>query len=157
MSEDIKRENATFQQDYDKIYAKGNWNKDEICMMKDFKKLIYYNLAIEAMENGEGHPGAGHLPEMSGARGRNAMGQYTSGHGDWSRSYDGYPGGMSGIHPYYPMDGGMYYDGMTRSGRMYYDSEKEKAIKKLHQLMNETDDPERKSAYKIALNELEMR
>lgn len=151
MGEQCKKENMAFQQDYDKMFAKGNWNPQEISMMKDLKKLIYYNLAIEAMEEGQGHPGAGHLPEMSYARGRNAMGQYTSGNGeDWD--------GRSGHHPYYPDMGGMYYNGMNdRSGRRYYDSEKEKAIHKLHHMMDNTDDPERKNALKIALNELEQR
>ena len=151
MGEQCMKENAAYQQDYDKMFAKGTWSPQEISMMKDLKKLIYYNLAIDAMENGQGHPGAGHLPEMSYARGRNAMGQYTSGNGeDWDR--------RSGHHPYYPDMGGMYYDGMNdRSGRRYYDSEKEKAIHKLHHMMDNTDDLERKNALKIALNELEQR
>lgn len=151
MGSNYMKENETFQQDYDKMFAKGTWSPQEISMMKDLKKLIYYNLAICAMEEGEGHPGAGHLPEMSYARGRNARGQYTSGNGeDWDRG--------SGTYPYYPEAGGMYYDGMNnRSGRRYYDSEKEKAIHKLHHMMDNTDDPERKNALKIALNELEMR
>lgn len=156
MSEEIKRENENFQQEYAKFYSKGTWKPEDLEIMKNLKKLIYYNLAICAMEEGEGHPGAGHLPEMSGARGRDSMGRFTSGNGDWSRSYDNYQGGSGGMHPRYPMDGGMYYDnGMTRSGQRYYDSEREKAIKKLHQMMNDTDDPDRKNAYKIALNELE--
>ncbi len=152
MGEQCKKENMAFQQDYDKMFAKGTWSPQEIDAMKNLKKLIYYNLAIEAMEEGQGHPGAGHLPEMSYARGRNAMGQYTSGNGDdWE--------GRSGHHPYYPdMGSGMYYDGMNdRSGRRYYDSEKEKAIHKLHHMMDNTDDPERKNALKIALNELELK
>lgn len=150
MGEQCMKENAAYQQDYDKLFAKGNWNPQEISMMKDLKKLIYYNLAIDAMENGQGHPGEGHLPEMSYARGRNAMGQFTSGD-NWDN--------RSGHYPYYPdMGGGMYYDGMNdRSGRRYYDSEKEKAIHKLHHMMDNTDDPERKNALKIALNELEMK
>lgn len=151
MGEQCKKENMAFQQDYDKMFAKGTWSPQEIDAMKNLKKLIYYNLAIEAMEEGQGHPGAGHLPEMSYARGRNALGQYTSGNGeDWD--------GRSGHHPYYPDMGEMYYDSMNdRSGRRYYDSEKEKAIHKLHHMMDNTDDPERKNALKIALNELEQR
>ena len=141
MGEQCKKENMAFQQDYDKLFQKGTWNPQEISAMKDLKKLIYYNLAIEAMEEGQGHPGAGHLPEMSYARGRNAMGQYTSGDS----------------HPYYPdMGGGMYYDGMNdRSGRRYLDSEKEKAIHQLHHMMDNTDDPARKSAINYALKMIE--
>lgn len=150
MGEQCKKENMAFQQDYDKMFAKGTWSPQEIDAMKNLKKLIYYNLAIEAMENGQGHPSDGYLPEMSYARGRNAMGQFTSGD-NWDN--------RSGHYPYYPdMGGGMYYDGMNNSsGRRYYDSEKEKAIHKLHHMMDNTDDPERKNALKIALNELEMK
>jgi len=149
MGEQCKKENMAFQQDYDKLFQKGNWNPQEIDAMKNLKKLIYYNLAIESMEEGQGHPGAGHLPEMSYARGRNGMGQYTSGNGeDWD--------GRSGHHPYYPEMGGMYYDGMNdRSGRRYLDSEKEKAVHQLHHMMDNTDDPARKSAINYALKMIE--
>ena len=59
---DIQKENECFQQDYEELYARGKWNGDELDRMKNYKKLIYYNLAIEAMQNGEGRPGKGHLP-----------------------------------------------------------------------------------------------
>ena len=132
MTDECKREIETFKQDYQKLYAKGQWKPEEISMMKDLKKLIYYSLAIEAMESGEGHPGEGHLPEMSYARGRNRMGQYTSGNG-------------------------MYYDDMGHSGRMYYDSEKERAIHQLQRMHDNTDDPERRNALRTAIEELKMR
>jgi hypothetical protein len=136
MGADIRKENETFQADYDKLYAKGAWDKDALCMMKDLKKLIYYNLAIEGMQNGQGFPGSEHMGEMSYARGRDSLGRYTS--GDMSREYRD------------PWD-------REYSGRRYYDSEKEKAIHKLHHMMENTDDPERKNALKIAINELEQK
>ena len=155
MGADIKHENETFLSDYQKIYSKGSWTKDDLCMMKDLKKLIYYNLAIEGMENGGGFPGSEYLGEMSFARGRDGMGRFTSGD-----MMDGRGG--SGLYHYPPMYGGMsgnrYYDGSyDQSGRRYYDSEKEKAIHKLHHMMENTDDPERKNALKIAINELEQK
>lgn len=148
MGEKCMEENRTFQQDYDKMYAKGSWSPQEVAMMKDLKKLIYYNLVIEAMENGNGYPGESHMPDMSYARNRNAMGQFTSGD-NWDQ--------RSGNRYYYPdMGGGMYYDGMTdRSGRRYYDSEKEKAVHQLHHMMDNTDDPARKSAINFALKMIE--
>ena len=154
MGEQCMKENAAYQQDYDKMFAKGTWSPQEISMMKDLKKLIYYNLAIDAMENGQGHPGEGHLPEMSYARNRNAMGQFTSGTGSYGGdNWDN----RSGHYPYYPdMGGGMYYDGMNNSsGRRYYDSEKEKAIHQLHHMLDGTDDPARKSAINFALKMIE--
>lgn len=141
MAEDVMKEVECFQKDYDKLYAKGTWNKDELSMMKDYKKLIYYSLVIDSMKNGTGYPGEEYMPNgMSGRRMRNPMnGQYMSGN----------------MYPY--MSGNMYYDGMNTSGRRYYDSEKEKAIHKLHHMMDSTDDPERKNALKFALNELEQK
>lgn len=136
MGADIRKENETFQADYDKLYAKGAWDKDALCMMKDLKKLIYYNLVIDGMQNGQGFPGSEHMGDMSYARGRDGMGRYTS--GDISREYRD------------PWD-------REYSGRRYYDSEKEKAIHKLHHMMENTDDPERKNALKIAINELEQK
>ena len=41
MGEQCMKENAAFQQDYDKMFAKGTWNPQEVSMMKDLKKLIY--------------------------------------------------------------------------------------------------------------------
>lgn len=141
MAEDVMKEVECFQKDYDKLYAKGTWNKDELSMMKDYKKLIYYSLVIDSMMNGNGYPGEEYMPNgMSGRRMRNPMnGQYMSGN----------------MYPY--MDRNMYYDGMNTSGRRYYDSEKEKAIHMLHHMMDNTDDPERKNTLKFALNELEQK
>ena len=148
MGDKIKHENETFQADYDKLYAKGSWNKDEISMMKDLKKLIYYNKVICAMDEGKEYPGSEYMPEnMSGARGRDGMGRYTSGN---------VMSGMHQIPPYY-YGTGPSYDNWDTSGRRYYDSEKEKAIHKLHEMMSMTDDPERKNVYRIALNELEQK
>ena len=123
MSADIKRENESFQQDYNKLYAKGAWGKDELDMMKNLKKLIYYNLAIEAMEEGQGHPGKGHLPEMS-----------------------------YGYRQSYPD-----YSDMGYNGRRYYGSDKESAMHTLRRMMETTDDPERRHALQLAMNELEMK
>lgn len=154
MGADIKRENEAFQADYEKIFAKGTWTLEDLTRMKEYKKLIYYNKVICAMDEGEAYPGSEFIPQNgsgarnrngSGARNRNGMGQYTS--------------GMMG-QPYYEGSGNRYYDdqwGDNGSGRRYYDSEKEKAIHKLHSLMENTDDPERKNAYKIALHELEQK
>ena len=153
MGHEIKKQNDDFQADFDKIYAKGTWTKDEISMMKDLKKLIYYNKVICAMDEGTEYPGSDHMPdmsEMSFRRGRNPMnGQYMS--RDMYRD-GGYNNSNSGMY-HYP-DWPNSYD---MSGRRYYDSEKEKAIHKLHHMMENTDDPERKNALKIAINELEMK
>lgn len=152
---DIMKENECFQKDYDKIYAKGQWTKEDLENMKNYKKLIYYNMAINGMENGSGFPGSEYM-DMNEAnsfrRGRNPMnGQYMS------RDM-----GMNGSGLYYPqyMDGNSWngrgsYDGMNMSGRRYYDSEKEKAIHKLHHMMENEDNAEKKNALKMAVTVLE--
>ena len=143
MGADIKRQNEVFQADYDKIYAKGTWTDSEVARMKDYKKLIYYNLAVCAMEEGEGHPGEGYLPEMSGARGRDPMtGRYMS--------------RDSGLDNWNHSGSGMYYDGGNSSYRRYYDGEKEKAVHQLHRMMENTDDPERKNALRFAITMAEQ-
>lgn len=140
MGSNIKHQNEAFQKDFDEIFEKGAWNKDQICMMKDLKKLIYYNKVIEAMDEGGDYPGSDYMPDMrSYSRGRDSMtGRYMS------------------RDMYYPHDG-MYYDNMHMSGRRYYDSEKEKAIHKLHHMMENTDNAEQKNALKLAIAELEER
>jgi len=156
MGDTMKKENECFQKDYDKLYAKGSWNKDEVSMMKDLKKLIYYNLVIDAMQNGDEYPGSEYMPDMrnsfaSRGRMRNSMGQFTSG---GMRGYTN--GNMSGT--YYDdwiNNSNPYYDGMGMSGRRYYDSEKEKALHQFHKMMENTDDPERKSALNFAISHLE--
>ena len=58
--------------------------------------------------------------------------------------------GMSS-HPYYPnMGGGVYYD----SERAH---DEEKAMKTLHWMLDNTDDPERRAALKFAINTMNMR
>lgn len=149
---DIMKENECFTKDYDKLYAKGSWNKDEIAMMKDLKKLIYYNLVIDAMQNDGDYPGSEHMPEMSYRRGRNPMnGQYMSRD---MRSMDNWNGMNGGSGMYYPthMDDNNWAWGGNMSGRRYYDSEKEKAIHQVHKMLDNTDDPERKNALNFLLN-----
>jgi len=152
MGDTMKKENECFQKDYDKLYAKGSWNKDEISMMKDLKKLIYYNLVIDAMENGDEYPGSEYMPDMrnsfaSRGRMRNSMGQYTSG-GMYGN------GGYGMYYPHY-MDENSWDNAMGTSGRRYYDSEKEKAMHQFHKMLENTDDPERKSALNFAIHHFE--
>ena len=157
---DIMKENECFQKDYDKIYAKGQWTKEDLENMKNYKKLIYYNMAINGMENGNGFQGSEYMnmdETNSFRRGRNPMnGQYMS------RDMGSYNGGANGSGLYYPqyMDGNSWngrgsYDGMNMSGRRYYDSEKEKAIHKLHHMMENEDNAEKKNALKLAVTVLE--
>lgn len=154
------------ESDFNKILSKGQWKAEDYCTMKDIQKILYYIDVRKAMQEGEGYPGSEYMPDgMSFRRGRNSVnGQYMSrdmgGSGTYyppymdENSWDNrgsYNGGRGGNG-----SGNRYYDGMGMSGRRYYDSEKEKALHKLHHMMENTDDAERKNALKLAINELEM-
>ncbi len=160
MGADIKKENECFQKDYDKLYAKGTWSKDDLEAMKNYKKLIYYNLAIDGMENGQGFPGSEYTdyqPDMrmmnNGGYGR----QNSNNRGGSGMGYGAYPmNGMNNMNMPWE-SGNRFYDNMGGSGRRYYDDEKKNAIHKLHHMMDNTDDPERKNALRLAINELESR
>ena len=120
------------QSDFDKCAAKEGWTPQEICLMKDLEKIMYYIEAREALKNGQQ---GGYNDEFaSGARGR--------------RSYDGYSGRGNGS--------GMYYDdGM--SGRRYYDDEKEHSVRRLRNLMENETNHEVKMAIQNVLRQLETR
>jgi hypothetical protein len=155
MGADIKKENECFQKDYDKLYAEGNWNKDKLEAMKNYKKLIYYNLAIDAMENGQGFPGSQYLEPPQEMRNMN-----NSGFGNIPH----YPRGGSGM--YYdsnPMpnrmmpwdNGNRYHDNMNASGRRYYDDKKKDILHTLHHMMDDTEDHKKKDALKFVIDVLE--
>lgn len=139
------------ESDFNKILSKGEWKTEDFCKMKDIQKILYYIDAREGMKNGQGFPGSEYLDggegDMSFRRGRNPMnGRYIS--RDAGRNMNGMNNGSG---TYYPP----YMDGMNMSGRRYYDSEREKALHKLHHMMDNTDDPERKSALNFAIKTVE--
>lgn len=136
------------ESDFRKFLDKGKWTPDDYKTMKDIQKLLYYIDVRCAMKEGDEYPGSAYMPpNMSYAQRRNSMGQFTSG------DMNGWSMNGSGTYPH--MDRNMYYDGMGMSGRRYYDSEREKAIHKLHHMMENTDDAERKSALNFALHALQ--
>lgn len=128
-----------FEKDFEKIASKGVWDDKDLCKMKDLQKIMYYMEVRDAMKNGQDYPGSEYMPDegRSYARGRDSMGRFTSGNRYMGRSYD------------------MYYDDMGSSGRRYYDDEKKNALHKLHHMMDMEENPEKKNALKIAINELE--
>lgn len=132
MGDMMKRQIEKFEADYDQIAAKGSWSKDEIEMMKDLQKLMYYLEVRCAMKEGGEYPGSEYMDK---------------------RSYDmahSYARGHNGTYP-------MYYDNMGMSGRRYYDSEKENAVHELHRMMDSKTDPEVKMAIQSAIRNLEMK
>ena len=145
--------------DYNKIYSQDGWTKEDIEMMKDLQKLMYYIEVRCAMKDGAEYPGEQYMDEMS----------YN---GYDSRSYDGYDnsyarggygrgnmGGRSMTMQYgRPVSygrGSMYSNGM--SGRRYYDGEKEKAMNDLRRMMSMEQDPEKQAMIESAIHALEMK
>lgn len=141
MGDTNKKHIEEFEKDYEKIASKGVWDDKELERMKNLQKIMYYIELRCAMKEGQEYPGSEYMPEpvMSYARGRDGMGRFTSGNRYMGRSYD------------------MYYDDMGMSGRRYYDDEKKNALHKLHHMMDMEENPEKKNALKIAINELETR
>lgn len=147
-----------FDADYSKIYSQDGWTKEDIEMMKDLQKLMYYIEVRCAMKDGADYPGEQYMDDMS----------YN---GYDSRSYDGYDnsyarggygrGGMGrsmAMQNGRPMPygrNGMYGNGM--SGRRYYDGEKENAMNDLRRMMSMEQDPEKRSMIESAIHALEMK
>ena len=146
MGDMMKKQVEKFESDYDQIFAKGTWNKEEIEMMKDLQKLMYYLEVRCAMKEGGEYPGSEYMDKQSYdmahsyARGqmRNPMnGRYMS-------------DGRSGIYP-------MHYNMNGMSGRRYYDDEKDTVIHELHRMMESKTDPEVKMAIQDTIRNLEMK
>lgn len=148
MGDIMKRTLAELEKDFEKVASKNAWDPADITRMKDLQKLMYYMDVRCAMKEGEDYPGSEYMPDGASktfARGRNRMGQFTSGNmngGMWDN--------RSGMY-HYP---DMYYDG-GMSGRRYYDSERDKNLHKLHHMMENTDDESRKSALDFAIKVIE--
>ena len=141
MVDKMSRQIEKFESDYDQIFAKDAWTKDDIETMKDLQKLMYYIEVRCAMKDGGEYPGSDYMNGRSYAnRGqmRNTItGRYIS-------------DGRSGMYP-------MYYDSEGMSGRRYYDSEKENAVHELHRMMESKNDPEIRMAIQEAVRHLEMK
>ena len=98
--------------------------------MKDFKKLEYYTKVIKAMDSGDDYPGSEHIEN-----------RYTS-------SYRSQPRNMHGRYMSYGGDWDMY-------NRRYYDSEWESGMHKLHRMMDEEDNPQKRMAIQEIIRLLE--
>lgn len=148
MGDMVKKHIEEFEKDFEKVASKNAWDDKDLERMKNLQKIMYYIELRCAMKEGQDYPGSEYMPEetRSFARGRDSMGRFTSGTAYMNR----------GSGTYYPpyMDN-RYYDDMGSSGRRYYDDEKKNALHKLHHMMDMEENPEKKNALKIAINELE--
>lgn len=156
--------------DFHKWSSKEGWEPCDITLMKDLQKLMYYIEVRDAMKEGtKQYPGYEYMDDdRSYRRGRNAMGQYTSGNRGYYSNCDGrsmhnmppmndMPWGSYDNRYYDQGSGRRYYDDMRGSGRMYRDSEKDNVLDYLHRMMDSESRPEIKTAMQNVLREIEAK
>ena len=134
-----------YEEDFDKISSKEGWEPNDITIMKDLQKLMYYIELRCAMKEGQQDNWE---PSERSYRGQSRGG----GGGGSGAGYGGYGAGRYGT-----MGGGSgrYYDERGGSGRRYYDDEKESALGRLYKMMESEANPEARMAIQMAIRELE--
>ena len=166
MDESMKKARERFEDEFKQASSSEKWDVDNVDLMKNLLKSMYYIDVICAMKDGNDYPGSEYMPAMSYARGgqrRNAMGQYSRngsydgrGYGD-GYSYDmGNDGRGSGYYPMYPMNSYDNYRG-GMSGRRYYDDERGNAVHKIEHMMETEMNPEKRKAMQDILGVIQMR
>ena len=133
MGEHMKRTRERLEEEFNRISSNETWTKDSIELMKNTLKSMYYIDVICAMKRGEDYPGSEYMGQ-SYAMSRPIHGGY-SGNG-YGNSYNN-----------------SYRHGM--SGRRYYDDEKENAMRRLRQMLDNENNEEVRGAIMSAINELE--
>lgn len=141
-----------YDSDFCKIASKDVWEPQDVTMMKDLQKIMYYLEVRDSMNGGKNYgeeydQGEGMSYGRSGRRGGSSGRSYNNSYGN--NSY-GYGEGGSGRS--------YYYDDMSRtSGRRYYDGDKERAVQDLRRMMESSGDPELRTAFQGFIRELEAR
>lgn len=147
-----------FDADYNKIYSQDGWTKEDIEMMKDLQKLMYYIEVRCAMKDGGEYPGEQYMDETSY---NSYDSRYYDGYDNNSYTRGGYGRGNMGrsmtMQYGRPMSYGRNGYGNGMSGRRYYDGEKEKAMSDLRRMMSMEQDPEKQAMIESAIHALEMK
>lgn len=134
MDDKTKKLLDRYEEDFMKYASQTTWEPKDITMMKDLQKLMYYIEVRCAMKDGEDRY------------------EYGNGYGDDRRSSMGYGGyGYGG----YGAGRNQYSRGSGSSGRRYYDSEKDNAIQRLHQIMENETNQDIRMAIRNVIHELE--
>lgn len=159
---------ARFENDFDSLSANEKYTKEQLEIMKDLEKVMYYIEARDLMRQQQSRPEYMNSPDMEGGGygvNRNAMGRFTSGAYpmmmDEQRYYDNNGGNGYGYGGYGGNgNGGGGYGGYGNNygngyGRRYYDSEKEKAVQYLRKMMGSEMNPDRSSEIQEVIQWLE--
>lgn len=134
-----------FEADFEKIASLDGWTKEQLEMMKDLEKLMYYIEVRCAMEEGKDD----YEGEYSGARRRDSMGRYSSGY-DYDYGY-GYGNRM----PRYMYDDMSMRSGGGMSGRRYSrTSHNESMADELEKALMETKNERSREAIEYAMRVL---
>lgn len=135
-----------FENDFEKIASLDGWTKEQIEMMKDLEKLMYYIELRSAMKEGKNE----YEDDYSGARGgrrRDSMGRYSS---DYDYGY-GYDNRM----PRYMYDDMSMRSGPNMSGRRYSrNSNNESMADELEKALMETKNERSREAIEYAMRVL---
>lgn len=130
MGENKKKDLERFWSEYDQVSSKDKWTKDDIELMKNLLKCLYYKKVVCAMDEAEEYDEGDYASGMSyasrGPRRNMNTGRYM-------------PSGSGA----YPMNG-PYYD--NRPDRRYYDDQKQMAIHRFESMAEAERDPEMRAA-----------
>ena len=137
--------------DFHQLSSQEGWQPQDIELMKDLQKLMYYMEVRCAMKENEEYQNDSYGNEIENSR----YGMY-GGYGN--RYYDG--GNMSGRGGYSRNGYGMNsnrgsYGNRPFSGRRYYDSEKENSMNDLRQMISMEQDPDKRSMLENIMHTLE--
>ena len=143
-----------FDNDFHKIASQDGWNPEDITLMKDLQKIMYYIEVRCAMSEGEDYQDDEYMGEPEyGNRSygnRYYNGGYGTGRYGYARGMNSRGSGRRGYNSYNP------YNGSNSSGRRYYDGdEKENSMNDLRQMIQMEQDPEKRSMLENIMHTLE--
>lgn len=144
MDDKTKKLLDRYEEDFMKYASQTTWEPKDITMMKDLQKLMYYIEVRCAMKDGDDRY------EYGNGYGNGYGSGY--GYGDDRRSSMNYGGNGYGG---YGAGRNQYARGSGASGRRYYDNEKDNAIQRLHQIMENETNQDIRMAIRNVIHELE--
>lgn len=153
-----KRLLEKLEADFDQLSSCEKWDKNQIELMKDLQKLMYYIEVRDAMKTGGEYPGSEYMEDDGESRRSYTNIPNLPNMNSYTRSMPARRANGQFMSGHYPMNGNgnWYYDG-GMSGRRYLDSEKENAVHYLHRILDSETRPEMVTAMQNVIRELEMK
>lgn len=133
--------------DFHQLSSQEGWQPQDIELMKDLQKLMYYMEVRCAMKESEEYNNDPYEGEMDNGR-----------YGSYGNRYYN-DGGMSGRNMYsrggYNRSSSRGYGNRSYSSRRYYDGDKESSMNDLRQMISMEQDPEKRSMLENIMHTLE--